>query len=89
MVKKEKDKNMIISSRINRPGIKFYDIECAPIRLYGVFREGDHLARLPMEVANKTVNSKTPDACCNSTGGRVRFITDSPYVAIRVTINDP
>ena len=87
MVKAEKDANMIVASRIDRVGIKFYNVEEEPFRLYGVFREGGYFARLPMDVADKTVNRANPGSRSNSTGGRVRFITDSPYVAVHAEID--
>ena len=89
MVKYERDANMIVETRINRPGIRFYDIEEEPIRLYGLFREGDFLARLPMEVADVTVGKAHPGTRSNNAGGRVRFITNSPYVAVHLKIDDP
>jgi len=85
------DKNMQVESTINCPGLKYFDAEGAPFRIYGVWRQGEAFARIPSPVC--AVFSKIPpedrdkDEYRSSTaGGRVRFITDSPYVAVNVKL---
>ncbi len=77
------DKNFIIDSKIQQPGIKFYDAETEPFKLHGIFREPDAkcFVRLPEEVS-KNVSQSVLELSHHTAGGRVRFITDSPYVAI-------
>lgn len=70
-----------ISTGIEKEGIRFYDIEKSPFRIYGIFREGEMYRRMPEAVA-KTVSDAVLRLSSNTAGGRVRFMTDSPYVAI-------
>lgn len=73
-----------------RPGMdtekdnaKFYNIFDAPIKIYGLLYEGDRFYRMPTEVAeNVSAGVEALNQC--ATGGRVRFITDSSYVIIKV-----
>lgn len=78
----EYDKNFKVNTSIDREGILFYDIEQKPFKIHGVFREGECFRRMPGNVA-KTVNEGVNGLHTNAAGGRVRFITDSPYVAIK------
>ncbi len=82
------DKNFKVETKIDKPDIKFYNVEEAPMRLYGVFRDGNGFVRLPREVASAT--SEAVAALNNhSAGGRVRFCTDSPYVAVYADMGEP
>ncbi len=83
MNKIQHDKNMVIKTSINKPDIKFYDIDDEPFRIYGIWREGDKYHRMPQAVAD-TVSKGISEMCAVCAGGRVRFVTDSPYVAIKV-----
>ena len=80
---KQFDENMVIPETLGRPDVKFYNITEEPIRYYGVFREDGMFRRLPIDVA-KTVSKGVFEMCGTAAGGRVRFMTDSPYVAIAV-----
>ena len=77
----ELDVNFQVNDEVVREGQKFYSCEEAPFSLHGVYREGDHFVRLPSAVAS-TVNPGVSCHCHLTAGGRVRFVTDSPYVAI-------
>lgn len=81
------DKNFAIETKIEREGLKFYDIDEAPFKICGVFREGDHYVRLPAEVA-QSVSEGVFNLHTHMAGGRVRFVTDSPYVAISIKLNN-
>ena len=74
---------MVINTSINKPDIKFHDIDDEPFRIYGIWREGDKYHRMPQAVAD-TVSKGISEMCAVCAGGRVRFVTDSPYVAIKV-----
>lgn len=77
----EIDKNFVVATKIEKDDIKFYDAMQAPFKIYGVFFEGDRFRRIPEKVA-KSVSEGVylmHDRCA---GGRIKFITDSPYVAI-------
>ncbi len=81
------DKNFKIETKIEREGLVFFDADEAPFKIYGVYREGDHYVRMPRETAEK-VSDGVKWIHTHTTGGRIRFITDSPYIAVRATINN-
>lgn len=77
------DKNFALETSISREGLKFYDTAKAPFRLHGVSVENGVYRRMPEKVSGKI--SHGVDVLCRcGAGGRVRFVTDSPYVAIKV-----
>ena len=80
------DKNMLLETKINRPRLKFYDIDSEPFRIYGMWRDGDRYYRIPKDVA-KAVSVNVFDMCGNTAGGRVRFVTNSKYVAISAVLD--
>lgn len=83
----EIDVNFKANDDINRDGIKFYDVLDEPFKVYGVEYENGKFRRLPENVA-KSVSLGVYELHANTTGGRVRFITDSPYVAISVKLEN-
>ena len=76
------DKNFALETSISREGLTFYNAECAPFRLHGVFVENGSYRRMPEEIA-KQVSLGVHVLSAHTAGGRVRFVTDSPYVAIK------
>ncbi|MBR4950123.1 MAG: hypothetical protein IKZ25_05035 [Clostridia bacterium] len=79
----EIDKNLKIETQINKKNIKFYDFAKEPFKIYGVFKEDGAYTRLPAQVA-KSVSEKVYNLRNFATGGRVRFRTNSRYVAIKI-----
>lgn len=77
----EIDSNFVIGSTIEQEGIKFYDPRENPFRIYGVFYEDGLYRRMPEAVA-KAVSEGVYNLHTACAGGRVRFKTDSPYIAI-------
>ena len=77
----ELDKNFKIETKIEKSDIKFYNVRSAPFKVYGIFYAGDRFRRLPEAVA-KSVSKGVYGLHAHTAGGRVRFRTDSPYVAI-------
>lgn len=75
------DKNFKIETSINKCDIKFYDIKNEPFKVYGVIYENGKYRRMPEEDARR-VSEGVYALHTNTAGGRVRFKTDSPYVAI-------
>lgn len=76
------DKNFIVNTNINKEDVVFYNAEdTSKFKLYGLFREGELLRRIPEEVARAT-NDGVYNLHARAAGGRVRFVTDSPYVAL-------
>ncbi len=77
----EFDKNLKVETQIKKDGIKFYDIKEAPFKIYGVFHDGECFRRLPDDVA-KTVSDGVHYGARYTAGGRVRFRTNSSFIAI-------
>lgn len=78
----EIDKNLAIETSIKREGLCFYDVEQELFQIYGIFKENGMFRRMPEEIA-KSVSEGVYILHTNTAGGRVRFVTDSPYVAIK------
>ena len=81
------DKNFIVETKIEKEGIKFYNCLSEPFKIYGVYYEDGKFRRMPEKVA-ETVNEGVYRLHANTAGGRVRFKTNSPYVAISVIEED-
>jgi len=75
------DENFNIKTNIEKEDICFYDAYSKPFSVYGVFKENGIYRRMPERVA-KSVSDGVEYLHINTAGGRVRFITDSFYVAI-------
>lgn len=80
------DKNLAVAG-IDAPGCVFHDVRKAPFEIYGLYKpqEGDTFRRIPKEVAEAT-SEGVAILHTNTAGGRVRFSTDSEYIAIRCTM---
>ena len=81
------DKNLAIVGLSGDENLVFYDPEQPPFKMYGVYREGDTLVRMPGEVA-KTVNKKVAVLYLHTAGGRIRFKTDSTSLAVKATMHN-
>lgn len=78
------DKNLKVSHALAqdvKADFDFYDIEQAPLSLHGVFREGENFVRIPKSVAGQ-VNDGVRGLNNHTAGGRIRFVTDSPRIAL-------
>ncbi|MBR6808337.1 MAG: hypothetical protein IKM46_08150 [Clostridia bacterium] len=75
------DPNFAVKTRHGKSDIRFYDVRETPFSVHGVFYELDQFRRMPCDVA-WSVNEGVGYLHTNTAGGRVRFKTDSPYVAI-------
>lgn len=82
MKEKILDSNFEIKSAFGEE-VKFYDAESEPFKIYGVIKEDcdDRFCRLPNEVA-KATSVRVSELNYNPAGGRVRFTTNSRYIAI-------
>ncbi len=80
------DKNFKIETCINKPDMIFHNARSSPFAIYGIFYEDGKFRRMPESVA-KTVSEGVYYLHANTAGGRVRFKTDSPYVAINAKMN--
>ena len=79
----ELDKNFG-PDEFDRDDIVFYDARKEPFRIYGLYQPQTEaiFRRMPKAVAD-TVSPGVSGLSENTAGGRIRFKTDSPFVAIR------
>lgn len=84
----EIDKNFTIETSITREGLTFYNIEDEPFTIHGIKMIDGQYRRMPREVAEK-VSPGVLSLHTRTSGGRVRFFTDSPYIAIHALIDQP
>ena len=82
----EIDRNFAVKTNIQREGLRFYSAQTPPFRVSGIFMENGRYRRIPEEVA-RTVSPGVLFLHANTAGGRVRFVTDSPYVAIHAEMD--
>ncbi|MBQ8894287.1 MAG: hypothetical protein IJ043_07755 [Clostridia bacterium] len=75
------DRNFEVETKIERDGLTFYDVEDAPFTICGVQYIDGKYRRLPEAVA-KATSDGVHHLHTHTAGGRVRFVTDSPYIAI-------
>lgn len=80
----EIDKNLKVESAAGLNDVVFSSIRRDPFKVYGVYEDEVYgcYRRMPQDIANE-VSANISELCCHTAGGRVRFATDSPYIAIR------
>ena len=80
----EIDKNLKVESAMGLTDVIFTDVRSDPFRVYGFYdyKNQPVFRRLPEDVARAT-NDGVYGLHIHTAGGRVRFSTDSPYIAIR------
>lgn len=79
------DKNMIVD-KLGDIDVVWHDVRKAPFAIYGLEKPETEpwFHRMPMNVAAAT-SEAVEKLSQESAGGRVRFSTDSPFIAIRAT----
>ena len=82
----EIDSNFKVETKIEQADLRFYDPQQAPFQICGVFFENGKFRRLPETVAEAT-SAGVLRLHTNTAGGRIRFQTDSPYVAIHAKMS--
>ncbi len=82
----EVDKNFYVESKLNLKDVEYYNVKENPWCLYGLLID-DIFRRMPKQIAEK-VNDGVFSLHSNTSGGRLRFVTDSPYVAIVAKMPD-
>lgn len=78
------DKNFLVCSFEDEDAC-WYDASSYPFDVYGVLEEDGAFRRLPAAVADN-VNDGVSYLAANSAGGRVRFKTDSPFIAVKAQL---
>ncbi len=75
---------MIVNATIGDVDVTWYDVKKAPFSIHGLYNPETEpfFHRLPFDVAEAT-SEKVAKLHQECAGGRVRFSTDSPYIAIR------
>lgn len=81
------DKNFALPATVHRDGVVFYNVTEKPFSVHGLIRENNAWARMPAAIADN-VNEGVKELAHNTAGGRVRFVTDSPYVIIKTVQPD-
>ena len=81
----EIDTNFKVETSLNIDSIKFYNILNEPFSLFGVKYENGLQRRLPESVAKK-VNDGVYNLHIHTAGGRIKFVTDSSFVAIKAVM---
>ena len=79
------DKAFAIESNIQREGLTFRNALSAPISLHGLFYKDGRFRRIPREVAEAT-SKGVYYLHANTSGGRIRFSTDSLYVVLKANL---
>ncbi len=80
------DKNFEVKTNIGKEDIKFYDAESEPFKIYGLIKENGKFRRLPESVA-KSISGMVCVLSTNTSGGRVKFVTDSSYVVVKAMMD--
>lgn len=80
------DRNFQIPEYVEKEDLCYYDIRSTPFEICGVFYEDGRFRRIPEAVA-ESVSEGVLYLHGNTSGGRVRFVTDSPYVAVHAVMD--
>ena len=80
------DKNFAVSGEYPE-GTVFHDVKNEPFKIYGIYHDGVQYRRLPQDVAD-SVNEGVSFLARHTAGGRVRFVTDSPFVVLNAKVGE-
>ena len=82
------DGNFIEMQKLSLPDIALKDVSELPVDIYGFYKfENDKIfKRMPDEVA-KEIGGGVSKLYLDTAGGRIRFKTDSEYIAIKVSFS--
>ena len=81
------DPNFAVQTSLNIDNVKFYSANDERFTIYGVFYENGCYRRLTEKVAAQ-VNEGVYNLHIHTAGGRIKFITDSDFVAIKAVMPD-
>ena len=79
------DRNFAVQTSLDIDHIRFYPVQEAPFSVFGLLFENGKYRRLPEQVA-KSVSQGVYRLHTHTAGGRVKFMTDSPLVAIKAVM---
>lgn len=85
----EIDKNLKVESTVTEPDLVWFDILEPPFAVYGVYfdKAQDRFVRMPADVA-ASVSEGVASLANKTAGGRVKFRTDSSYIAIKAEMDN-
>ncbi len=83
----EIDRNLAVETVCDLP-VQYHSVRNPPFAVYGLcdVRDGTPFHRIPQDVANAT-NEGVSWLNLHTSGGRVRFKTDSPHLAVKVKLS--
>lgn len=83
------DKNLKVDTTITEPDLVWFDAKEAPFLICGIMYDEDNgrYTRMPQAVA-ESVSKGVSGLNRHTAGGRVRFRTDSTYIAIRAVMDN-
>ena len=80
------DPNFRVESAFSRDGLTFFDPFLPPFSLHGLSVEGNCCRRLPERTA-QAVSEEVALLSLHTAGGRLRFCTDSPVIALQAEMH--
>ena len=78
----EIDPNFAVESKTSRTDARFFDLKRHPEFLFGVQFDEQNFFRMPRALA-ESIGAGVQSLNLNPSGGRIRFMTDSPYVILQ------
>lgn len=82
------DQNLKVETSFVKDGMKFLDATSAPFQVYGVYFEDGQFRRMPQRAA-RLVSNNVGWLSRHTSGGRVRFRTNSQRIAIKAKMPQP
>lgn len=79
------DPNFKIDTKLELENVRFYSALNEPFSLHGVFYQDGRFRRIPEKVA-ESVSPAVLKLHTHTAGGRIRFKTDSSYIAIKAVM---
>lgn len=79
------DKNFEVKTNLELEDVRFYSALENPFSLHGVFYQDGRFRRMPSKVA-ESVSTSVFRLHTHTAGGRIRFKTDSGYIAIKAVM---
>jgi len=80
------DKNFAVNTEIPREDLLFHHALSEPFSIHGVYYEDGMFRRMPQQIAHR-VSEGVEWLHANTAGGRIRFRTNSSYVAIHAKMS--
>ncbi|MBQ0125871.1 MAG: SGNH/GDSL hydrolase family protein [Clostridiales bacterium] len=74
------DKNFRTETSFAGYDIDFFNVREEPFEIHGLLHDGERYRRIPLNVSNDYPGVR--DLSIHTAGGRVCFVTDSPYIAV-------